>query len=123
MDTKKLLHKINKFFKSEKLIAELFLENYEEFNIYFRIGYNKKRKCYRLSWFDLNLMETNDVEKYLSFEYIPDQIIEHITNFIETIFNFDFFSVCGFHVEHHPLWLWSFLIFENSITHKTYLVK
>ena len=81
MDTKKLLHKINKFFRSEKLIAELFLENYEEFNIYFRIGYNKKRKCYRLSWFDLNLMETNDVEKYLSFEYIPDQIIEHITNF------------------------------------------
>ena len=45
MDTKKLLDKINKFFKSEKLIAELFLENYEEFNIYFRIGYNKKRKC------------------------------------------------------------------------------
>lgn len=81
MEIDKLMNKINKYFKNEKLIAELFLENYEEFNIYFRIGYNKKNKCYRLSWFDLNLMETNNIEKYLSFEYVPDQIIEHITNF------------------------------------------
>lgn len=81
MDMEKIMNRINKYFKNEKLVAELFLENYEEFNIYFRIGYNKKHKCYRLSWFDLNLMETNDIEKYLSFEYIPNQIIEHITNF------------------------------------------
>lgn len=81
MDVNKLMNKINRYFKGEKMIAELFLENYEEFNIYFRIGYNKKNKCYRLYWFDLNLIEDNNIEKYLSFEYIPNQIIDHITNF------------------------------------------
>lgn len=81
MEIEKYINKINKLLKNEKLIVELLLENYEEFNIYFRIGYNKKHKCYRLSWFDLNLIETQDVEKYLSFEYVPEQIIEHITNY------------------------------------------
>ena len=61
MNIKKLMDKINKHFKKDKLFAELFLENYEEFNIYFRIDYLKKEKCYKMSWFDLNLMETDDI--------------------------------------------------------------
>ncbi len=85
MNIKKLMDKINKYFKKDKLFAELYLENYEEFNIYFRIDYIKKHKCYRLSWFDLNLMETDDVEKYISQEYIPEPIIKHIIDFYSNL--------------------------------------
>lgn len=85
MDIKKILDKINKYFKSDKLFAELFLENYEEFNLYFRIDYIKKHKCYRLSWFDLNLMESYDIDKYISFEYVPLQIINHIKKYYSNL--------------------------------------
>ena len=61
----------------------MFKENYEEYNIYFRIDYFKKHKCYRLSWFDLNLMENDDIEKYISYEYVPDRIIEYISEITE----------------------------------------
>ena len=83
MEREKLLGKIKKCFKKEKLYLELYLENYEEYNIYFRIDYFKKHKCYRLSWFDLNLMEIDDIEKYVSYEYVPDRIIDYISEITE----------------------------------------
>lgn len=83
MNKEKLLEKIKKYFKKSKNYLELYLENYEEYNIYFRIDYYKKHKCYRLSWFDLNLMETDDIEKYISFEYVPDKIVEFINEITE----------------------------------------
>ena len=89
METDKLLNKIKKYYKKEEMFAELYLENYEEYNIYFRIDYFKKEKCYRLSWFDLNLMESYDIKKYISVEYIPDKIIEHVVNEFE---KYDFLS-------------------------------
>ena len=72
-----------KVYKKEELFAELYLENYEEYNIYFRIDYFKKEKSYKLSWYDLNLIESYDIEKYSSIEYIPDKIIEHIKSEFE----------------------------------------
>lgn len=94
MEKNKLLNKIKKYFKKNELFLELYLENYEEYNIYFRIDYIKKNKCYRLSWFDLNLMESDDIDKYISFEYVPDKIIEHINSILETkkIKNKDFYK-------------------------------
>ena len=85
MDTKKLLNQINKYLKGDKTFGELFLENYEGFNLYFRITYNKRNKCYRLYWFDLNLMESYDINKYVSFEYLADPIIEHIKQIYSNI--------------------------------------
>ena len=85
MDINKLMDKIKKYFKKDKLIAELYLENYEEFNIYFRIDYIKKHKTYKLSWFDLNLMDSYEIDKYISQEYIPEPIIKHIIEFYSNL--------------------------------------
>ena len=70
------LHNIKKYFKKEKLFLELYLENYENYYIYIRIDYFKKIKSYRLSWFDLDNI-TNNIKQSISFEQIPNQIIDY----------------------------------------------
>ena len=66
------LTKIKKYFKNKKLFMDIYLQNYEGFNIYIRIDYIKKLDCYRLSWFDLALTDTKNIEKTLNTEFFPN---------------------------------------------------
>lgn len=77
----KKIEQVQKHFKKDKNILELTLFNYEGYYIYIRLDELKSTKTYKLSWIDLALMQTKDVEKYVSYEYIPnDRINEFINN-------------------------------------------
>ena len=77
MDNKKKIEEIKKYFKKHKNFLELYFNNYENHNIYITINLTKKN-TYKLSWFDLDFMEKGRVEKYLSYEYIPEDLINYI---------------------------------------------
>ena len=79
-ETQKKLDSIIKYFKKDKNILELSLINYEGYNIYIRLDELKNTKTYKLSWFDLDLVLTKDIEKYISSEYIPSDRIEAFIN-------------------------------------------
>ena len=69
---------IKKYYRKQPIFLDLTLINYEENNIYIILNYMKKTNSYRLSWFNLDVIEDNDVEKYLSCSYISANIIELI---------------------------------------------
>ena len=80
-ETQNKLDSIIKYFKKDKNILELSLINYEGYNIYIRLDELKNTKTYKLSWFDLDLVLTKDIEKYISSEYIPSDRIEAFFDF------------------------------------------
>ena len=74
---------INKYFKRTNIFLELYLINYETFNLYFRIDYMKKIDAYKLSWIDLDTVKNNNVEKYISSEYISKSTIKQLINMLD----------------------------------------
>ena len=71
---------IKKYYKKEKIFLELSLLNYEGYNIYIILNYNKKHDCYKLRWFDLSLIVDSDIDKYMSCSSISNNIINVIEN-------------------------------------------
>lgn len=69
---------IKKYFKKDYTFLELSLKNYESYNIYIILIFNKKMKYYRLYWFDLSLIIDDKIEKYISCSSIPTESIESI---------------------------------------------
>ena len=69
---------IKKYYKKEKIFLELSLLNYEGYNIYIILNYNKKHDCYKLRWFDLSLIVDSDIDKYMSCSSIYNNIINVI---------------------------------------------
>lgn len=74
----KKIDKIKKYFKKNKLYLELQLLNYEGYYIYIAINYIKKIDSYKLVWFDLEDLEDKKIDKYISYEYIPNELIQKI---------------------------------------------
>lgn len=74
---------IRKYFKKSNLLFELYLLNYETYNIYIRIDYIKKLNSYKISWFDLESIKDNKIEKYLGREYINVKTIQNIMKTLE----------------------------------------
>lgn len=74
---------IKKYFKKTNLLLEIYLLNYETFNLYIRIDYIKKLNTYKLSWIDLEIIKNNNIEKYISSVYIDKNIINQIINILE----------------------------------------
>lgn len=77
-------HKINtikKYLRKQELLLEIYLLNYETYNLYIRLDYIKRLNVYKLSWFDLELIN-NNIEKYMSSEYINTKTVEHIVNIL-----------------------------------------
>lgn len=70
---------IKKYFKHDQLFLELIMLNYDSYNLYIRIDYIKKIGSYKLSWFDLDVVDSN-IEKYISFAYISELLIYEIKN-------------------------------------------
>lgn len=76
---------VNKYYKKQKtiLLTELLLENYNNRNIYFRIDFYKKDRVYKLSFIDLDHIESNNIEMWINTCNIePDAIY-----YIEDLFN------------------------------------
>lgn len=72
------IRKIKNYFKRDKRYLELYILNYEGYNFYIVINYIKKTKSYKLSWFDLDILEENNIDKYINYEYIENQLITSI---------------------------------------------
>lgn len=75
----KKIDRIRKYFKRDKMFLELILFNYSNYYLYIRIDYLNKTKSYKLSWFDLDKVLDNNIEKYVSSEYIEDTVIKDLT--------------------------------------------
>ncbi len=76
---------VKKYFKKLKteLFAEVFLENYNNRNIYIRIDFFKKARVYKLSFIDLEHVESNDISVWVnSCNIEPNSIF-----LLESIFN------------------------------------
>ena len=71
---------IKKHFKKSSVFLDLALLNYKGYNLYIVLTKLKKYKSYRLNWFDLDNITDENIEKYVSFEYIPAEIIDLIKN-------------------------------------------
>lgn len=73
---------IDKYYKKKKAILffELIMENYNNRNLYFRIDYLKKEHVYSLSFIDLDHIESNKIDTWItncildpnSFDYIAE---------------------------------------------------
>lgn len=76
---------IDKYFKKQKTIPfmELFLTNYNNRNVYFRIDFYKKDRVYKLSYIDLNAIESSNIGTWINNCIMePDSVY-----FIENIIN------------------------------------
>lgn len=78
-ECRKKIDLIRKYFRKDKMFLELILFNYSGYYIYVRIDYLKKTKSYKLSWFDLDKVLDNNIDKYSSFKYMEDNIINDIS--------------------------------------------
>ena len=76
---------ISKYFKSQKtqLLVEVCLENYNNRNLYFRIDYFKKDSVYKLSYIDLDHIESNNIGMWINSCLMEPNTI----NYIENLFN------------------------------------
>ena len=69
---------IKKYYKKNPTFLELTISNYEEHNLYISINDMGKGKDYKLSWFDLDMIVSKNIDRYVSCQYIPTIIIESI---------------------------------------------
>ena len=83
----KIINNLKKKYKNNKLLLEIFLENYHDFNIYIRLDYYKKDKLYALSWINL---DRSNLEKNISYEYLEPIDIEKIENFINNLNSYEY---------------------------------
>ena len=83
----KQIHKINNTYKNTKLLLDIYLENYHNFNIYIRLDYDKKRKVYLLSWCNLN---TYNNENTISHEYLNIDEVTKIEKIIDNINSYEY---------------------------------
>ena len=77
-DILKKINSINQYYKKNKLILELLLNNYDGLNIYIRLDYIKKSKIYRLSWFDLNDLDYYSLKQIISYTYFTEDMVSFI---------------------------------------------
>lgn len=77
------INKIKKYLKKQELFLEIYLLNYETYNIYIRIDYIKKLNIFKLSWFDLEVIKDNNIEKYMNVGYISRKIVDNIIKILE----------------------------------------
>ena len=78
IDNKSKIDAIRKCYKKESLFLEMAFFNYEGYDIYMNLTYNKKLDIYRLRWFNLAHVIDNKIDKYVSYSYIPNEVIKLI---------------------------------------------
>ena len=90
------LKKIKNYFKKEKLFFDMYLENYEGYYIYIRLDYYKKFKGYKLSWFDLDIVDIDNMDKSQIDEQFYNILATKMTMFMKEIksskYYFSFFD-------------------------------
>ena len=68
--THRIIRLRKKKYKNNNLFLEIYLLEYEGFNIYIRIDYDKKLDVYKLNWYDLESIQDKNIEKDMGSEYI-----------------------------------------------------
>lgn len=74
---------INKYLDNKNIILDISLINYETYNIYIRIAYNKKYQICNIYWIDLDLINDKKIKKYINKENISYKEMEEIFNSFE----------------------------------------
>lgn len=92
---------IKKFYKKNETFLELRLVNYEKVNLFICVTKTSDKRDYKLSWFDLDDIEGSDINKYISCQYIPHEVIENVKSF---------YSNCTVNMEQEKP-----LIYENDM--------
>ena len=57
--------------------------DYESFDLYIRIDYIKKLNIYKLSWFNLEVLDLNKIERYMGSEYINSNTLDYILSILD----------------------------------------
>ncbi len=81
-----VLYKIRKALKkkSESIILDLYLKNYDRSNFYFALVFNKKIKKFKVLYVPLDVLEEKDnVEEYFCYQFI----FLHTVNYILEVIN------------------------------------
>lgn len=76
---------IQKYYKKDSTFLEMSLTNYEEYNLYICLNKITKTNSYRLSWFDLDNIADENIEKYLSCQYIHLKTIDSIKKYFSEV--------------------------------------
>jgi len=69
--------------EKDKLFLEICLLNYESFDLYIRVDYIKKLDIYKLSWFNLEVIDLRKIERYMGSEYINSNTLEYILGILD----------------------------------------
>ena len=81
----KLLTKVKKNYKNTNLLFDMYLENYHNFYLYFRLDYYKKLKCYRLSWIDLAHLEKYSFDSSVAYEFFSNDAYNRLSQLVKDI--------------------------------------
>lgn len=78
---------IDKYYKKKKAILyfELILENYNNRNLYFRIDYLKKEHVYTLSFIDLDHIESNKMDTWITSCVLDSNSLNYIAEIFTDI--------------------------------------
>lgn len=71
---------IKKYYRKTCVFLDLLLLNYEGYNLYITLNYFKKDDYYRLSWFNLDNIQDNNIEKNLCCVQIQNDVIDMINS-------------------------------------------
>ncbi len=84
LSNKEKINLIKKYYKNSETLFNLSLINYEDFNLYITLNKLKNSDSYRLSFFNLDDITSNDIGYYLSCTYIRPYIIDNIKEDFKT---------------------------------------
>lgn len=61
---KSKIEAIDKYYKNDILFLSTYFEDYNTFNLYIRLDYEKSSESYKLRWFDLDRVKSSKIKKY-----------------------------------------------------------
>lgn len=84
-DFKSKIEAIDKYYKNDILFLSTYFEDYNTFNLYIRLDYEKSSESYKLRWFDLDRVKSSKIKKYESSEYLEEATVDYIKEVVAKI--------------------------------------
>lgn len=69
---------IDKYYKDDKLFLKMYFDDYNTFHIYIRLDYEVSSKSYKLRWFDLDRVKSDEIKCYESSEYLEASTVDYL---------------------------------------------
>ena len=60
--------------KGHDLIMSIFLENYNNYNIYIRFDYDKTIQAYKICWYDMDFIDKKNIENYTNSQLMTKNL-------------------------------------------------